>query len=118
MLGLENSLEDEFDQEENSGIRMVGRCRALEDFRAFQHEDTSGLIDKVDKGEELIVIQEDLGTGWTCIQTSDGSTGFLPTSILYFLWCDRILQLSVSPQSSFAFERFYLSRLLQGLSHI
>ena len=84
-LGPKKSVEDEFDQEENSAIHMVGRCRALEDFLASQHEDTSGLIDKVDKGQELIVIQEDLGTGWTCIQTTGGSTGFLPTSILYFL---------------------------------
>ena len=82
-LGLERSVEDEFDEPQNSAIQMTGRCRALEDFRTSQHEDTAGLID-VDKGQELIVIQEDLGTGWTCIQCSNG-TGFVPTSILYFL---------------------------------
>ena len=82
-MGLSNSVEDEFDESQNAVFSMVGRCRALEDFRTANRDDISGLID-VDKGEELSVIQEDFGTGWTCVQASRG-TGFVPTAILYFL---------------------------------
>ena len=37
------------------------------------------------RGEELVVIQSDFGSGWTYVQGVHG-VGFVPTKILYFVW--------------------------------
>ena len=36
------------------------------------------------RGEELVVIQSDFGSGWTYVQGVHG-VGFVPTKILYFV---------------------------------
>ena len=38
----------------------------------------------VERGEELVVIQSDFGSGWTYVQGVHG-VGFVPTKILYFV---------------------------------
>lgn len=80
-LRLEKSADEEFDEAHDTEFNN-GRCRSLENFDPNKFSETPGLLN-VDKGEELILIQKDLGSGWTCVQGSHG-TGFVPTSLLYF----------------------------------
>jgi hypothetical protein len=79
-IGLEMTTDDFVEDE---ATMTVGRCRSLEAFETSRHLDTPGLL-SVQKGEELVIIQKDLGSGWTCVQNQYGSSGFVPTSLLYF----------------------------------
>ena len=86
-IGFEQSLDDEFDEaaeDESVQIDFIsnGRCRALEHFSANDYPDVPALL-TVEKGEELLIIQKDLGSGYTSVKGLIGS-GFVPTSILYF----------------------------------
>lgn len=80
----ETILDDDFDFQDEAGENVMGRCRCLENYTPTRNEDSSGLL-TVERGQELILIQNDLGSGWTYVQTSDGNIGFVPSSILYFL---------------------------------
>ena len=86
-LGLEQDIiDDDFDEnQETVEIDFVttlnGRCRTLETYNSSQ--DSNPGILNVEKGEELHIIQRDLGSGYTCVQSKHG-TGFVPTSKLYF----------------------------------
>lgn len=55
----------------------------MENYTPTRNDENSGLL-TVERGEELILIQKDFGSGWTYLQKVDGSVGFVPTSILYF----------------------------------
>ena len=69
--------------EENT-LQTIGRCRSLENFIPLEEDIVTSSHLTVDRGEELIVIQRDFGSGWTYVQGSRG-VGFVPTKILYFV---------------------------------
>ena len=82
----QNNLGDEFDFEDDNvpaSSSNSGRCRCLEAHLPSDSEDTSNGLLPVERGEELIVIQKDLGSGWTYVQSKRG-TGFVPTKLLFF----------------------------------
>ena len=87
-IGLEQNIDDEFDEAGQVDF-ISGRCRTLESFDATSELETPGLL-SVEKGEELLIIQKDLGSGWTCVQSTQAS-GYVPTSILYFFWSWKIM---------------------------
>ena len=86
-LGLEQDIiDDDFDENQETveidfATTLNGRCRTLETYNSSQ--DSNPGILNVEKGEELHIIQRDLGSGYTCVQSKHG-TGFVPTSKLYF----------------------------------
>ena len=88
-LGLEQDIiDDDFDENQETveidfATTLNGRCRTLETYNSSQ--DSNPGILNVEKGEELHIIQRDLGSGYTCVQSKHG-TGFVPTSKLYFFW--------------------------------
>ena len=86
-IGLEQNyiIDDDFDENQETVefdfATLNGRCRTLESYNSSQ--DSNPGILNVEKGEELHIIQRDLGSGYTCVQNTHG-TGFVPTSKLYF----------------------------------
>ena len=74
---------DEFEIEDDTH-QTIGRCRCLESHNPTEEAiATSGHL-AVERGEELVVIQSDFGSGWTYVQGVHG-VGFVPTKILYFV---------------------------------
>ena len=74
---------DEFEIEDDTH-QTIGRCRCLESHTPTEEAiATSGHL-AVERGEELVVIQSDFGSGWTYVQGVHG-VGFVPTKILYFV---------------------------------
>ena len=65
-----------------------GFCSVKSDFNpnTFQYKSTPGLL-KITKGESLLILQNDLGSGWTCVRNPNNSqTGFVPTRNLNISW--------------------------------
>ena len=77
-VNSDKNLDEDFDFETDTR-QTIGRCRCLE---SHVPSDESHL--KVERGEELVVIQKDFGSGWTYVQGLNG-VGFVPTKILYFV---------------------------------
>ena len=58
---------DEFEIEDDTH-QTIGRCRCLESHNPTEEAiATSGHL-AVERGEELVVIQSDFGSGWTYVQ--------------------------------------------------
>ena len=77
--------EDEFQYSEQ--MKERGACIVKSDFNpnASKYKSTPGLL-KTAKGETLAILQNDLGSGWTCVRNSNTSqTGFVPTTHLEIL---------------------------------
>ena len=77
--------EDEFQYSEQ--MKERGACIVKSDFNpnASKYKSTPGLL-KTEKGETLAILQNDLGSGWTCVRNSNTSqTGFVPTTHLEIL---------------------------------
>jgi hypothetical protein len=71
--------DDEFQCSEE--MKDQGICSVKTNFNpnTFQYKSTPGLL-KITTGETLLVLQNDLGSGWTCVRNPKTSqTGFVPT---------------------------------------
>lgn len=80
-IDRQGSRDDDFAWTEE--VPDTGRCRSLEGFDPNSFRGIPGLLEVI-KGEELSIVQKDLGSGWTCVRGHKG-TGFVPTPILYVL---------------------------------
>ena len=77
--------EDEFQCSEQ--MKERGACIVKSDFdpKTLKYKSTPGLL-KTKKGETLVILQNDLGSGWTCVRNSNTSqTGFVPSNHLEIL---------------------------------
>ena len=75
--------DDEFQCSEE--MKDQGSCSVKTNFNpnTFQYKSTPGLL-KIATGEKLLVLQSDLGSGWTCVRNPKTlETGFVPTRNLY-----------------------------------
>ena len=80
-----STYEDEFQYSEQ--MKERGTCIVKSDFNpnASKYKSTPGLL-KTEKGDALVILQNDLGSGWTCVRNSNTSqTGFVPTTHLEIL---------------------------------
>ena len=76
--------EDEFQSSEQ--MKDQGMCWVKSTFNPYtlEHRSTPDLLE-ITKNEELIVLQNDFGSGWTCVRNPKTlQTGFVPTSNLNF----------------------------------
>ncbi|GFR77442.1 formin-binding protein 1-like protein, partial [Elysia marginata] len=64
--------EDEFDI-----FPVIGRCRALYPFEAINEGSVP-----MGENEEMQILEQDQGDGWTRVRKNDGSEGFVPTSYI------------------------------------
>ena len=74
--------EDEFHYTEQ--MQDKGFCVANSDFdpRKGEYKIIPGLL-KINKDENLVILQSDLGSGWTCVRNQESlQTGFVPTRCL------------------------------------
>ena len=71
--------DDEFrcaDQIQNSGFCVV-KCDFNPDIGEYKN--VPGLL-KISKAEKLVILQNDFGSGWTCVRNQQTfKTGFVPT---------------------------------------
>ena len=77
--------EDEFQCSEQ--MKERGACIVKSDFdpKMLKYKSIPGLL-KTIKVETLVILQNDLGSGWTCVRNSNTSqTGFVPTNHLNIL---------------------------------
>ena len=73
--------------ESNEDIKDRGFCIVKTDFNpnTFQYKSTPGLLG-ITKGEKLLVLQNDSGSGWTCVRNPNTfQTGFVPSRNLKIL---------------------------------
>ena len=71
----------------NEDIKDRGFCIVKSNFNpnTFQYKSTPGLLG-ITKGEKLLVLQNDLGSGWTCVRNPNTfQTGFVPSRNLKIL---------------------------------
>ncbi|XP_068192245.1 cdc42-interacting protein 4 homolog isoform X6 [Antennarius striatus] len=66
-------FDDDFEDEEVAA--PIGKCTAMYNFPGA----SEGTI-SMQEGEELAVIEEDKGDGWTRVRRSNGDEGYIPTS--------------------------------------
>ncbi|KAK3779392.1 hypothetical protein RRG08_052611 [Elysia crispata] len=64
--------EDEFDI-----FPVIGRCRALYPFEAINEGSVP-----MGENEEMQILEQDQGDGWTRVRKNDGAEGFVPTSYI------------------------------------
>lgn len=69
--------DDEFDDDADVSDHPVGTCSALYE---FESEDPNLL--NMREGEQLDIIEEDSGDGWTRVRRSDKTEGYVPTSYI------------------------------------
>ena len=77
--------DDEFKSSEE--VKDQGYCVVKSNFNpnTFQYKSTPGLLG-ITKGERLLVLQNDLGSGWTCVRNQNTfQTGFVPSRNLNIL---------------------------------
>ncbi|XP_060108035.1 cdc42-interacting protein 4 isoform X2 [Heteronotia binoei] len=75
---LNQPIYTEFDEDfEEDPASPVGTCVAL-----YQFEGSSEGTISVQEGEELSLMEEDKGDGWTRVRRSKGGEGYVPTSYL------------------------------------
>ena len=83
--GNKSSNDESF--ESNEDIKDKGFCIVKTNFNpnTFQYKSTPGLLG-ITKGEKLLVLQSDLGSGWTCVRNPNTfQTGFVPSRNLKIL---------------------------------
>ncbi|GFN92889.1 formin-binding protein 1-like protein [Plakobranchus ocellatus] len=68
----DEEAEDEFDI-----FPVIGRCRALYPFEAINEGSVP-----MGENEEMQILEQDQGDGWTRVRKNDGSEGFVPTSYI------------------------------------
>ncbi|XP_029014994.1 cdc42-interacting protein 4 homolog isoform X4 [Betta splendens] len=66
-------FDDDFEDEELSA--PIGKCTAMYNFPGA----SEGTI-SMQEGEELAVVEEDKGDGWTRVRRNNGDEGYIPTS--------------------------------------
>ena len=82
-----NIEDNEDDFESNEEVKDQGFCLVKSNFNpnTFQYKSTPGLLG-ITKGEKLLVLQKDLGSGWTCVRNQNThQTGFVPSRNLKHL---------------------------------
>lgn len=85
--GDANAADNEEDFESNEEVKDQGLCLVKSNFNpnTFQYKSTPGLLG-ITKGEKLLVLQKDLGSGWTCVRNpTTHQTGFVPSRNLKHL---------------------------------
>ncbi|XP_055955143.1 formin-binding protein 1 isoform X2 [Patella vulgata] len=65
------------DEEDEFNYPVIGTCRALYRFEAVNEGSVP-----MDENEEMFIIEQDQGDGWTRIRKDDNIEGFVPTSYL------------------------------------
>ena len=74
--------DDEFQYSEQMPGKGICRVKCDFDPHKNKYRDTPGLL-KIRKDEKLIILQKDLGSGWTCVRNPiNRLTGFVPTGSL------------------------------------
>ncbi|XP_059149210.1 formin-binding protein 1-like [Physella acuta] len=68
----DEDVEDDFDN-----FPVIGRCRALYAFEAINEGSVH-----MGENEEMQILEQDQGDGWTRVRKNDGSEGFVPTSYI------------------------------------
>ncbi|XP_048773159.1 formin-binding protein 1-like isoform X3 [Ostrea edulis] len=78
----------EFDQTEgdfdDEGFPVIGTCRALYPYEAGNEGSVA-----MTEGEEMFVLEQDQGDGWTRVRKHDNSEGFVPTSYIQCHFYDQ-----------------------------
>ena len=79
MLHVDRTREEDRDPEfrETERLPAVGRCRVTVGGAADRGAAT---LPDIRDGEELDVVQEDLGSGYTAVRRTTGEHGFVPTT--------------------------------------
>ncbi|XP_061169788.1 formin-binding protein 1-like isoform X5 [Saccostrea echinata] len=72
----------DFDEEE--GFPVIGTCRALYPYEAGNEGSVA-----MTEGEEMFVLEQDQGDGWTRVRKHDNSEGFVPTSYIQCHFYDQ-----------------------------
>ncbi|XP_052720409.1 formin-binding protein 1-like isoform X8 [Crassostrea angulata] len=73
--------EGDFDEE---GYPVIGTCRALYPYEAGNEGSVA-----MGEGEEMFVLEQDQGDGWTRVRKHDNSEGFVPTSYIQCHFYDQ-----------------------------
>ncbi|CAI9717467.1 formin-binding protein 1-like isoform X5 [Octopus vulgaris] len=68
----QESTEEEFDE-----FPVIGSCRALYQFEAMNEGSIS-----MEENEQMFVLEQDQGDGWTRVRKKNGSDGFVPSSYI------------------------------------
>ncbi|XP_069120059.1 cdc42-interacting protein 4 homolog isoform X3 [Argopecten irradians] len=73
--------QEEFEEE---AFQVIGTCRAVYKFDADNGSSVS-----MEEGEEMAVIEQDQGDGWTRVRRKDDTEGFVPTSYIQCHFYDQ-----------------------------
>ncbi|CAH1786841.1 unnamed protein product [Owenia fusiformis] len=75
-----DSFDDSFDDLDDADyLPVIGKAKALYSFEA----NSDGAISMME-GEDLDIVEQDQGDGWTRARKHDGSEGFIPTSYVQY----------------------------------
>merc|ERR1712018_62159 len=77
----EDNVADDDEFKSNEEVKDRGYCVVKTNFNSntLQYKSTPGLLG-ITKGEKLLVLQNDLGSGWTCVRNQKTfQTGFVPS---------------------------------------
>nr|XP_022322093.1 formin-binding protein 1-like isoform X8 [Crassostrea virginica] len=80
-VGEFEHAEGDFDEE---GFPVIGTCRALYIYEAGNEGSVA-----MTEGEEMFVLEQDQGDGWTRVRKHDNSEGFVPTSYIQCHFYDQ-----------------------------
>lgn len=80
-IGEFDHPEGDFDEE---GFPVIGTCRALYPYEAGNEGSVA-----MGEGEEMFVLEQDQGDGWTRVRKHDSSEGFVPTSYIQCHFYDQ-----------------------------
>ncbi|XP_033733296.1 cdc42-interacting protein 4 homolog isoform X2 [Pecten maximus] len=72
---------EEFEEE---AFQVIGTCRAV-----YRFDADNGSSVSMEEGEEMAVIEQDQGDGWTRVRRKDDSEGFVPTSYIQCHFYDQ-----------------------------
>lgn len=76
--GTDTSIYTEFEEDfEEEPAFPIGHCVAI-----YQFEGSSEGTISMDEGEDLCLMEEDKGDGWTRVRRKQGGEGYVPTSYL------------------------------------
>lgn len=81
--GTPDNADDEF------GYPVIGTCRALYAFDAVPGEASNDGSVSMVENEEMLVLEQDQGDGWTRVRKADNSEGFVPTSYIQCHFYDQ-----------------------------
>lgn len=69
--------DQETPEEEFDDFPVIGTCRALYQFEAMNEGSIS-----MEENEEMVVLEQDQGDGWTRVRKANGLDGFVPSSYI------------------------------------